>query len=135
MEQALLNKYIGNKIKELRKKKNLTQEELGKQIGVKHSTISSYERGLIDFNLTTLFSLAEVFEVKVDDLFPPRKPGNEEHFDITKGLYTKNLSAKEMYQLQQFFEKLNVMEPDERASFIQGLMFASHLHNEWSQKK
>lgn len=132
VEQALLNKYIGNKIKEFRKKKSLTQEELGKKIGVKHSTISSYERGLIDLSLTTLFTLAEIFEIKVDELFPPRE-NTTDHFDLTKGMYTKDLSSKEMKQLQQIFDKAASMNDEEREQYIKGLLFASEYHDKMSQ--
>lgn len=36
---------VGNRIKKLRKEKNLSQEELGKKIGVKKATVSQWERG------------------------------------------------------------------------------------------
>ena len=38
---------IGERLRFLRLRNNLTQEELGKQIGVKKQTIEKYEKGLI----------------------------------------------------------------------------------------
>lgn len=38
---------IGNKIKMLRKRRNMTQEELGERIGVTKATINKYETGVV----------------------------------------------------------------------------------------
>ena len=53
---------LGNRIKELRKKLNLTQEELGKLINVTKVSICCYEKGTRTPTLETLKVLAEVFE-------------------------------------------------------------------------
>ena len=70
MEDKKLSEYIGNKIKSLRKEKNITQNELGKRIGVKNNTISAYERGAISTDQDVLFKLADVFGVSINDFFP-----------------------------------------------------------------
>ena len=44
----------GEKIRELRKRLGLTQEELGDMIGVKKAAINKYEKGLIDIKSSTL---------------------------------------------------------------------------------
>jgi len=36
-----ISKFVGGKIKNIRKKRGLTQKELGERVGVKHNTISS----------------------------------------------------------------------------------------------
>lgn len=38
---------LGNKIKMLRKRRNMTQEELGDKIGVTKATINKYETGVV----------------------------------------------------------------------------------------
>lgn len=62
--------YVGSKIKEYRKKKKITQKELGKRIDKSDNTISNYETGAIAPSQDALFALAMVLEVKVDDFFP-----------------------------------------------------------------
>lgn len=54
---------IGNIIKELRESNNLTQEALGKIIGVNKTTVNRYETGEIDIKRTTAIKLAETFDV------------------------------------------------------------------------
>lgn len=65
-----LPKYIGDKIRYYRTEKKLTQDELGEKIGVKKATISNYETGYRTPKQDTLFELANILGVKIDDLFP-----------------------------------------------------------------
>lgn len=56
------------RIKELRQKMNLTQEELGAKIGQTKSNISKYERGMLEPGIETLKLLADIFDVSIDYL-------------------------------------------------------------------
>jgi len=55
-------------LKELREEKELSQAELGKEIGVKQTTISQYERGLREPDFQTLKRLCDFFAVTADYL-------------------------------------------------------------------
>ncbi|RFA36192.1 XRE family transcriptional regulator [Virgibacillus dokdonensis] len=65
-----ISKFVGGKIRELRKKRGLTQKELGEKIGVKHNTISSYEKGTNEPEQNILYSMANVLEVSINEFFP-----------------------------------------------------------------
>lgn len=67
-----LSKYIGKRIKEFRKAHNLTTEELAEKIGTTRATVTRYENGVRKANQDVLFQLADIFNVSVDDFFPPR---------------------------------------------------------------
>lgn len=55
---------VGQRIKELRKEKGLTQEELGLLIGVKKSAVAKYENNRVEnLKRTTIKKLADVFDV------------------------------------------------------------------------
>lgn len=56
-----------NRLKELRKLKNLTQRELAKQIGITQPALSNYEDGR-NPEISILTKLADLFEVSVDYL-------------------------------------------------------------------
>ena len=58
----------GNRIRLLRKQAGLTQEELGKKMGVIKQTVSSWENNISEPNSEILLSLASVFDVSVDYL-------------------------------------------------------------------
>lgn len=57
---------LSKRIKQLRKDRNLTQEELGKLIRVTKVSICCYEKGTRLPSLETLIDLSEVFGVSVD---------------------------------------------------------------------
>ena len=58
-----------NNIYDYRKKKKMTQEDLAKMVGVTRQTIISIEQGKYVASLSLALKLAQIFEVKVEDLF------------------------------------------------------------------
>jgi putative transcriptional regulator len=64
---------IENKLKELREKFILTQEELASKVGVSRQTIISIERGRYSPSLILAFKLAGVFGLKIEDIFIYKK--------------------------------------------------------------
>jgi len=58
-----------NRIKELRAKYNLTQEELASKVGVRRETIVFLEQGKYNPSLKLAYDIACVLGTKVDDLF------------------------------------------------------------------
>ena len=55
---------LGTRIKELRILSGLSQEELGKQVGVQRAAINKYEKGSVtNIPLTTIERMAMVFDV------------------------------------------------------------------------
>lgn len=64
-EEELRLDIIGAKIKELRKSKNLTQEQLGNLIGVKKAQISKIENSLTDARFETILKVFRALNAKV----------------------------------------------------------------------
>ncbi|MBU8853404.1 transcriptional regulator [Priestia megaterium] len=58
-----------NKIKELRKLKRMSQDQLAQTCGVSRQTINAIENNKYDPSLMLAFQLAEHLEVSVDKLF------------------------------------------------------------------
>jgi Fic family protein len=71
---------IGNKIKEYRENKKMTQKDIAEILEVEPGTVSKYESGTLEPNIESLKRLAETFEITVDELI------NEENetFDVSK---------------------------------------------------
>ncbi|MBR2151706.1 MAG: helix-turn-helix transcriptional regulator [Clostridia bacterium] len=59
---------IGQRIRELRKKKNWTQAKLAEKSNVEPSNISHIERGATKLSLPTLVNIANVLECSLDEL-------------------------------------------------------------------
>lgn len=58
----------GERIKELRLERGLTQTELAKELGVTQKNISKYELELLDLNTQTICKLCKFFGVSADYL-------------------------------------------------------------------
>lgn len=58
-----------NHLKEYRARINVNQQEMGKLVGVSRQTISQIERGDYSPSVTLALKIAQVFQVKVEDIF------------------------------------------------------------------
>ena len=58
-----------NKIKEFRKNKGLTQNELSELIGISRQAINAIEKEKFDPSLPTAFKLSELFKISIEELF------------------------------------------------------------------
>ena len=64
-----MDKYkFGNFIYERRKKLNLTQDELGRKLGVTNKAVSKWETGETLPDIVILESLAKILECSIDEL-------------------------------------------------------------------
>lgn len=63
-----MNELLGNRIKELRKINQLTQEEIADQLGISRQKYARIENGQMSISLNILVPLANIFDVKVGDL-------------------------------------------------------------------
>ena len=61
-----MSEYIGKKLKQLRKSRGLTQEQVAEKVDITRSTISNYEIGRRTPHLKDLSALAGVFGVGLD---------------------------------------------------------------------
>ncbi|MCH5160940.1 MAG: helix-turn-helix transcriptional regulator [Clostridiales bacterium] len=60
---------IGQRIKELRSEKGLTQMQLGKLIGVSQKAIDYWERSVNEPKASYIIALVKVFGVSFDEFF------------------------------------------------------------------
>ena len=77
---------IGNNIANIRKSKNLTQEDLAKLINVSPKTISSYETNRSIPNIEILILLSKVLNTSINDILNLKEDSNNE----VKKIYQKN---------------------------------------------
>ena len=60
---------LNNRLKELRARLNINQQELGKLVGVSRQTISLIERGDYNPSIVLALNIAKVFNVSVEEVF------------------------------------------------------------------
>lgn len=98
---------IGNKIKELRKMKSLTQIQLAHALNVATGTIGNWEVDARDPDLTMLTKIADYFNVSIDYLM-----GREDYYGnyYHRELMQSDLSDKECAILKEFRSLLPEMQ-------------------------
>ncbi|EKQ50306.1 MULTISPECIES: helix-turn-helix transcriptional regulator [unclassified Clostridium] len=95
---------LGDKIKNLRKKKGLTQQELSDAIGVSRSTIGMVEKNLQGTGNETLIKLADFFGVTVDYLLSDNE--QIENIEEIKKERDYSLSIKEQENIDDEAQKI-----------------------------
>lgn len=94
-------KNLGLKIKELRKRKGLTQEELAELIQMEQNSISVMESGRNFPTLGTLEKIAKVLDVNLSDFFDY---DYIEDIDVIKASTEDIISKMDDKQLRQLFK-------------------------------
>lgn len=59
---------LGDKIKEERIKKKISQQQLGKELNVTQQAIGKWEKNLSEPDTTALIKLSEIFNITVDNI-------------------------------------------------------------------
>lgn len=74
---------IGEKIKTARKKKGMTQEDLGKLVGVQKSAIAKYESGrVVNIKRSTLQKIASALNIRPSELIFEESPKESASFHV-----------------------------------------------------
>ena len=97
---------VGQKIKEARLAKGLTQEELGNMIGLQKSAIAKYENGrVVNIKRSTLQKLAQALGLRGSDLIIESNP-----------IEAAELSAKVLLdgELMEAIEKYYTLSAEKR---------------------
>ena len=92
---------IGEKIRELRKKCDMTQEKLADFLGVSYQAVSKWECGLTSPDLGLIGPITKLFGVSADELLGLTKEENDErkaYFDSEYKGYWKRTDLKAGYE-------------------------------------
>jgi len=81
---------LGNKIVELRKKRNLTQEQLSEKLGITRQTLSNWEKDITNPDIIQAKNIASFFKITLDDLTDNKLEINCSRKNILCNLVDKN---------------------------------------------
>lgn len=98
---------IGERISELRKRKNMTQKELATFLSVSLNSVSLYERNLSTPDDEMKIKLAQLFNVSMDYLMgtSDRETPLDEYVPKATLFYCENLTPEAHSELQNFITK------------------------------
>lgn len=85
-----MNLLLGENIRQLRRERELTQEEVAAHLGISFQSISKWERGDGYPDITMLPSLANYFGVSIDELIGMNKIGRSEKLEDINSLWAEN---------------------------------------------
>ena len=89
---------VGQKIKEARILKGLTQEELGNMVGLQKSAIAKYENGrVVNIKRSTLQKLAQALDLRGSDLIIESNPKEAAELSAKVLLDSELMDAIEKY--------------------------------------
>ncbi|HHJ8832470.1 TPA: helix-turn-helix domain-containing protein, partial [Streptococcus pyogenes] len=97
--------HFSDRLKGLRKKNKLTQQELANNIGVNRVTLTKWEKEYIEPNLETLTVIANYFNVSTDFLLGLDKSVDSNWITSMKTSITKILDIPKDSQLQKRIEE------------------------------
>lgn len=78
---------MGNKIREIRKKRGITQKQLGESIGRTESSIAKYEQGLTEIPYNVLEKIASRLNIGVSDLLGKNEIIHESSRSVNEAFY------------------------------------------------
>ncbi|MDR7246826.1 helix-turn-helix transcriptional regulator [Priestia megaterium] len=133
-----LKKYIGTKIKEYRKIRNLTTVELGRLSNTSQTTISAIERGTRFGTFESMLNICEILDISLYDILPSdytqKVNLNNSNEDRQAHLLLENLSTEEIQVLKNLvlndfplLKILNRLESQEKKHLT--ALFDSVLNN------
>ena len=98
---------MGSFLAELRKENNLTQAELGEQLGVTNKTISRWETGNYMPPVEMLEELSNMYGMTINELLSGKKLSTEEYKEMAETNIKETLkaSAFSLKEKQEFFKK------------------------------
>ncbi len=68
-DSVAVRKNLGKRVRALRKRRGLSQEDFAHESGLGRSFAGSIERGERDIRITTLCKLADFFKISIAELF------------------------------------------------------------------
>ncbi len=103
---------IGTKIKNARMAKGMTQEELGKILGVQKSAVAKYESGrVVNIKRTTLKRISDVLDIRPFELISEVSLETQRNNDILTDII---ITLREDNELLEIVDSITKLDADKR---------------------
>lgn len=108
--------HTGTIIRDLRKKHDMTQEELGELLGVKKAAVQKYEKGdVVNLKMSTIRKLCDIFKVSPTIfIFPEAEEMDRKHnskqlyFEVETFESIEELWGHDTVEVVNLFQELNI---------------------------
>lgn len=100
-----MNNIISNKLKDIRKNRNITQEQLAEKLDVSRSKISSWETNRRDITMTDAVKLANLYNISLDNMFNPKPLEEKEYIELSERFFCNpDIKLKEKVRIIKLIE-------------------------------
>lgn len=100
---------LGNRLRQLRKQRKLTQEEVARKIGVARTTYAMYEQNSREPDNKTIQKLADYFQVSIDYLLGRETEGEDRQY----GMFLREIKEK--------YPGVDINDPDIRRKLMMAI--------------
>ena len=124
-----MNLQIGARIRMLRKERGLTQDAVAEYAGVSYQAVSKWETGMTTPDIALLPALAELFGVRIDDLFSVDRTDEWERME--RMLFHEKLTEESFAYGKRVLEGILAEEPkDIRAKKCYGELLLKRINED-----
>ncbi|WP_265822641.1 helix-turn-helix domain-containing protein [Geovibrio ferrireducens] len=95
---------LGNRIKELRKKKGFSQERLSEKADISSKYLGEIERGKVNISTLVLYNLATALEVSVSDLVQSEQ--EKINFEKEVETFIKKATPEQIQKMYVFIKSI-----------------------------
>lgn len=100
-----MNDVICNKLKDIRKNNNITQEQLAERLDISRSKVSSWETNRRDITMTDAVNLVNLYNISLDNLFNPKPLEQKEYIELSERFFKNpNIALKEKVGIIKLIE-------------------------------
>lgn len=104
-EISEINKIIGLKLKLKRKESNLSQRQLGKNVGLTFQQIQKYEKGVNNISITNLYKFSKILNTDIS-YFINNNINNESNIINSIEKTNNNPEIKELNKVIGYYNKI-----------------------------
>ena len=123
---------VGETIRELRKSKNLNQDQLAELANLNRVTVAKYESGKIEPGAQALSRLADALDVTVDELLGREPVVSQESWDVESAF--SDMMKEDKFQI--LARGMAKMSPEKRDNLLSGflMMFKDDFDGKGNKK-
>lgn len=118
-----------NRLVELRKKNNLSQEELAEKLGVSRQAVSKWERSEASPDTDNLIALAEIYGMSLDELIFGEKRGGADEEEKKDESEEQNHTGKDSVKIGPTGILVKSKGGDEVSISLRGIKVSSGTHD------
>lgn len=107
------NFLIGNRIREARENKKLTQEKLAEMVNMSQNAISNIESGRACPSLKSIVAITSALDISIDNLLAPKQTDKKQMYIHEINVKLNSMEEYELKYINKYFQLWNELHNKE----------------------